>query len=98
MAEAQEFFSDVECDEMVVFASYIGKIIHLLQNRNLGYSLLKKKNCAKNYSLSIKKYNQYKESIRSFLRSSNQRKIGIIFYKNKKFALGNQAAQELYPA
>src|SRR5205823_2709570 len=37
--------------------------------------------------------NQYKESIRSFLRSNKS--IGIIFYKNRRFTFGNQEAQEL---
>ena len=38
---------------------------------------------------------QYKESMRSFLRMNNQKDIGIIFYKNRRFIFGNQAAKEL---
>ncbi len=94
---AQEFYSDVERDEMIVFASYLGKIVHLLQNRNLGLLIAQEKELREELFLKHQENNQYKESIRSFLRSSNQRKIGIIFYKNKKFTLGNQAAQELVP-
>ena len=39
--------------------------------------------------------NQYKESIRSFMRSNKERKVGILFYKYRKFTLANEAAQEL---
>ena len=39
--------------------------------------------------------NQYKESIRSFLRSNKERKIGIVFYKHRRFTFANEAAQEL---
>ncbi|MDR3550275.1 MAG: sigma 54-interacting transcriptional regulator, partial [Candidatus Babeliales bacterium] len=39
--------------------------------------------------------NQYKESIRSFLKNNKQKEIGIIFYKNRRFIFGNQTAKEL---
>ena len=39
--------------------------------------------------------NQYKESIRSFLRNSPQKEIGILFYKNRRFIFGNKAAKDL---
>ena len=38
---------------------------------------------------------QYKESIKSFLRKSKNKHIGILFYKNEQFSYGNQAAKEL---
>ena len=38
---------------------------------------------------------QYKESIRSFIRNTRQKEIGIIFYKNRRFVFGNQAAKEI---
>ena len=39
--------------------------------------------------------NQYKESIRSFLRGAHHKDIGIIFYKSRHFVFGNKAAKEL---
>ena len=34
-ARLNEFYSHIERDEMLVFASYLGNIINLLQSRNL---------------------------------------------------------------
>ena len=90
-----EFFSNIERDEMVVFGSYISNIIHLLQNRNLTLLIAQEKELREELFYKHQEINQYKESVRSFLRSSAQRKIGIIFYKNRRFTFGNQAAQEL---
>ena len=39
--------------------------------------------------------NQYKESIRSFLKNGKHRDIGIIFYKNRRFIYANQTAREM---
>ncbi len=74
-----EFFSNVERDEMLVFARYLGNIIHLLQNRNLTLLIAQEKELREELFQKHQEINQYKESIRSFLRSSRQRKIGIIF-------------------
>lgn len=40
---------------------------------------------------------QYKESIRSFLKSNTEKNIGIISYKNRMFTPVNQAAQTFVP-
>ncbi len=92
---SHEFFSNVERDEMLVFASYLGKIVHLLQNRNLTLLIAQEKELREELFQKHQENNQYKESIRSFLRSNRQRKIGILFYKNRRFVFGNQAAKEL---
>jgi len=90
-----EFFSNVERDQMVVFATYLGNIIHLLQNRNLNTLIAQEKELQEELYDKHQKINQYKESIRSFLRTNKEKKIGIIFYKNRRFSFGNQTAQEL---
>ena len=43
----------------------------------------------------LNKIEQYKESVKSFLRSSRQQEIGILFYKNKRFVFGNQIAKDM---
>jgi len=90
-----EFYSNVERDQMVVFATYLGNIIHLLQNRNLNTLIAQEKELREELYDKHQKINQYKESIRSFLRTNKEKKIGIIFYKNRRFTFGNQTAQEL---
>jgi transcriptional regulator of aromatic amino acid metabolism len=94
-ARLNDFYSNVERDEMVVFASYLGNIINLLQNSNLHAIIQKDKELREELYRKHQEINQYKESIRSFLHDSKQRKIGILFYKNRQFIFGNQAAKEL---
>ncbi len=93
-ARSTRLYSDVERDEMLVFATYLSKIINLLQNRNLNELLKQRKDIIEELYLKHQEINQYKESIRSFL-NNNQQGIGIIFYKNKKFIFANQDAKSI---
>jgi len=90
-------YSKTEQDEMIVFASYLGKIINLLKNRTLETFIEQEQILKKELHLKHQEINQYKESIRSFLRTNKQRQFGIIFYKERKFTFGNQDAKELIP-
>lgn len=94
-ARDNEFYTNIERDEMVVFASYLSNIINLLQNRSLSSIIQKDKEIQEELYKKHQEINQYKESIRSFLRDTRQRKIGILFYKNRQFIYGNQSAKEL---
>ncbi len=94
-ARAGRFYGNVEHDEMLVFASYLANIINLLQSRNLKVLLAQEKNLREELYQKHQEINQYKESIRSFLRNTQQKEIGIIFYKNRNFIFGNKAAKEL---
>ncbi|MDR3551119.1 MAG: sigma 54-interacting transcriptional regulator, partial [Candidatus Babeliales bacterium] len=90
-----EFYSNIDRDEMLVFGSYLGNIIHLLQNRNLEVLIHQEKELKEELYNKHQEINQYKESIRSFLKNNKQKEIGIIFYKNRRFIFGNQTAKEL---
>jgi len=91
------FYSNVERDQMVVFSSYLGNILKLLQSKNLKSLMRQEKELKEELYRKHQEINQYKESIRSFLKNTQQKKIGIIFYKNRKFTFGNQTAQEFIP-
>ncbi|MFS8506577.1 MAG: sigma 54-interacting transcriptional regulator [Candidatus Babeliales bacterium] len=93
-ARGKQLYSDRERDEMIVFASFLSKIINLLQNRNLHELLKQRKTIIEELYLKHQEINQYKESIRSFLNNSH-RAIGIIFYKNNRFIMANQDASQL---
>jgi transcriptional regulator with PAS, ATPase and Fis domain len=93
-ARGTELYSNIERDEMIVFASFLSKVINLLQNRNLQELLKERKNIIEELYQKHQEINQYKESIRSFLNNS-ERGIGIIFYKNRKFMFANQDARDL---
>lgn len=94
-ARMEKFYSNVERDELIVFGSYLGNIINLLQNKNLDVLIEQEQNLRTELYHKHQEIEQYKESIRSFLRKSKIKHIGILFYKNRQFSYGNQAAKEL---
>ena len=94
-ARLHEFYSNVERDEMIVFASYLGNILNLLKNRNFESMMQQENELREELYNQYQEMGQYKESIRSFLRNTRQKDIGIIFYKNRRFIFANQTAKEL---
>lgn len=94
-ARLENFYSDVEQDEMLVFASYLSNIINLQQNQNLAVLTEREKDLREELYHKHQEINQYKESIRSFIRATDHRKIGIIFYKSRRFVFGDKAARDL---
>ncbi len=94
-ARSGRLYTNIERDEMLVFSSYLSKIIYLLQNRNLNELLKQRKDIREELYLKHQEVNQYKESIRSFLRNNKNNHFGILFYKNRKFSFGNKEASEI---
>jgi len=94
-ARRENFYSNVERDELIVFSSYLGNIINLLQNKNLDVLIEQEQYLRKELYYKHQEIEQYKESIKSFLRTNKSKNIGILFYKNRQFSYGNQAAKEL---
>lgn len=94
-ARFNDFYSDIERDEMLVFASYLGNIINLLQHRNLDSLIYQEKELKEELYRKHQEINQYKESIHSFLKNNKHKEIGIIFYKNRHFVFANQASKEI---
>ncbi|HSW74200.1 MAG TPA: hypothetical protein VLG71_03505, partial [Candidatus Limnocylindria bacterium] len=88
-------YSDVERDQIIIFASFIGSVINLLEHRTLTTLLGKEKGLKEELYQKDQEINQYKESLKSFLRNSPQKEIGLIFYKNRRFVFGNTAAKKL---
>lgn len=88
-------YSNIERDEMLVFASYLGNIINLLQNRNLESLILQEKELKEELYKKQQEVSHYRESIRSFLKNSKHKEIGIIFYKYRRFICANQTAKEM---
>lgn len=94
-ARTEEFYSSAERDEFIVFASYLGNIINLLQNKNLDILIEQEQKLREELYHKHQEIDQYKESIKFFLRKNKIKHIGILFYKNRQFSYGNQAAKEL---
>ncbi len=94
-SRAKALYGNVERDEMIIFASYLGNIINLLQNRTLEHVLASEKEMKEALFSKHQEVNQYKESMRSFLHNTKHSRVGIVFYKNRQFVFGNREAQEL---
>jgi transcriptional regulator of aromatic amino acid metabolism len=94
-ARMEKFYSNVERDELIVFGSYLGNIINLLQNKSLDVLIEQEQILRTELYHKHQEIDQYKESIKSFLRKSKSKQIGILFYKNRQFTYGNQSAKEL---
>ena len=96
-ARFDQLYNNTEYDEMLIFSQYLGNIIHLMQNKNLEELIRQQKDLKEELYQKHQEIHQYKESIRSFMRAKNHKKIGIIFYKNRRFTFANQTAKELIP-
>ena len=94
-ARENRFFSDVEHDELVVVAGYLGKSITLLQYSDINAVLAREKELSEEVYHQHRQITQYQESMSTFIRSDKQRKIGVLFYKYRRFVFANQAAQEI---
>ncbi|HLB41104.1 MAG TPA: sigma 54-interacting transcriptional regulator, partial [Candidatus Babeliales bacterium] len=90
----KELYSDLDRDEIIVFASYLENTINLLQKQNVDSLVLREKELREELFLKQQEVQQYKESLRSFLKQPHK-KIGILFYKNRSFVFANQEAKEL---
>lgn len=94
-ARPKSFYGHTERAEMIIFASYLGNITNLLANRNLEHVLVREQELKLELYNKLQENNQCKEILRSLLKSSSLKKIGIVFYKTRKFVFGNHQAQEL---
>lgn len=94
-ARPGKLFSNKERDEMLVFTSYLSNIINILTYSNTDIIHQRQKQLTEELYHKTQEINKYKESIRSFLRSQKERKIGVIFYKHRRFTFASQAAQQL---
>ncbi len=94
-ARPGKLYNSKERDEMLVFTTYLSNIINILKYSNLEALHQRHKQLTEELYHKHQEINQYKESIRSFMRSNKERKIGILFYKYRRFTVANEAAQEL---
>jgi len=94
-SRADQFYNETERDEMLVFVRYLSSIINLLENRNLNLLIKKEKELREELHIKHHEIAQFKESMRTFLRTAQHRSIGIVIYKNRKFTYVNQIAKEM---
>lgn len=93
-ARLGRFYSEAERDQMHMFAGYLGAIIKLIQHKNIDSALVQEKEMRETIFTNQLEMAHYKESVQTFLRASRKAEEGIIFYKNRQFSYGNQAAKD----
>lgn len=92
---SKRLYSNIERDEIAIFSKYLGNIINLMQKRSLDTLIEQEKALKEELYQKHQQVNQYKESIKSFIRQTHHKKIGIIFYHARRFVFGNQDAKEM---
>ena len=80
--------------EMLIFSSYLRNTLNILKYNDIEKLDRQQKRLNEELYHKHQENNKYRESIRSFLRSSNECKIGIVFYRNRRFKVANEAARE----
>jgi hypothetical protein len=90
-----KFYSHAEQNKIVIFGTYLASAINIMHNSNTVTLLHENKKVKEELYLKHQEVNQYKESIKSLLKQKTYNKIGILFYKDHRFTLGNETAQNM---
>lgn len=91
------FYTNLERDEMIVFATYLGAIMNIIKNKNLELLIEREQQLKNSLYEKMHEIDQFKESIRSFIRTNNHNQIGVITYQNRIFTFANTIAKEMVP-
>ncbi len=89
------FYTDVERDEMLIYCSHIGSVIYLLGNIDMETIVQRERELQKTLYKKERMLTLLKNGLESFVNTSRSRRVGVLTYKNKKFAYCNQAAKDL---
>lgn len=90
-----KLFTSKERDEMLVFTTYLSNIINILKYSNIDVMHKRYQELTEELYQKHSEISQYKESLRTFVRNNKERKIGVIYYKNRRFTFANEAAKTL---
>jgi len=91
------FYTNLERDEIFVFSAYLGAIMNIIKNKNLELLIEREQQLKNSVYEKIHEIEQFKETIRSFLRTNGHSQVGVILYQNRQFTLANAAAKEMVP-
>ncbi len=92
-----KFYSHTEQNKIVIFGTYLASAINIMHNSNTTTLLQENKKVKEELYLKHREVNQYRESIKNLIKEKSQAHVGILFYKDNKFTLGNETAQNLLP-
>jgi len=90
-----KFYSHAEQNKIVIFGTYLASAINIMHNSNMTTLIQENKKAKEELYLKHQEVNQYKESIKNLLKQKSNSQVGILFFKDNKFTLGNEIAQKL---
>lgn len=90
-----KFYSHAEQNQIVIFGTYLASAINIMHNSNTSTLLHENKKVKEELYLKHQEVNQYRESIKNLLRQKSNAHVGILFYKDDRFTIGNETAQNL---
>lgn len=94
-SEQHRFYSLAEQHKIVIFGTYLASAINIMHNSNIAQLLDENKRCKEELYLKHQEINQYKESIKQSIKQKTAQSVGILFYKDKRFSIGNETAQSI---
>jgi|GEM_PF-305647 len=93
-ARGERLYSRAEQDAMISFVSHVSLVIASLHRKNY-YSLVQEnKELKEGMVHNVLQRDQYQESIRSFVRTTKEHKIGVVYYRHRNFTIANAEARE----
>ncbi|MDP3788044.1 MAG: sigma 54-interacting transcriptional regulator [Candidatus Chromulinivorax sp.] len=92
-----KFYSHAEQNQIIIFGTYLASAINIMHNNNTATLLHENKKVKEELYLKHQEINQYKESIKHLLKQKSNTQVGILFYKDNRFTIGNEVAQNLLP-
>ncbi len=92
-----KFYSHAEQNQIVIFGTYLASAINIMHNNNTASLLHENKKVKEELYLKHREVNQYRESIKCLIKEKSHAHVGILFYKDDRFTLGNETAQNLLP-
>lgn len=90
-----KFYSHAEQNQIIIFGTYLASAINIMHNGNTTTLLHENKKIKEELYLKHQEVNQYRESMKYLLKQKSDAQVGIIFYKDNRFTIGNEAAQNL---
>ncbi len=93
-AHPHKFYSLAEQNQIVIFGTYLASTINIMHNSNTITLLHENKKVKDELYLKHQEINQYKESMKMLLKQRSDAQVGIIFYKEERFTIGNETAQK----
>ncbi len=91
-ARPKKLYTQFEQDQMILYATYLGNIIHLLQHKKYEQNNVLKQNVNRLLNQQKHELNLYQESIKKYY---GRTAVGIICYRHRTFIYGNKQAHTL---